>query len=164
MKLIMYKVKQGKKNERRGNGISMERLLFLSFVVTFVLLVIVQAALTSPAVRETLSISDELEGVPLGVEEFLYNEGKLGLELVNEENNQELKVLVNGDEVEVFSSKYIDIAVKDGDVVEIDGSYVQGEIEVRIISKSDNISTDCIAKSVKVNSNIEKLVKVRVKE
>ena len=101
--------------------------------------------------------------MPLGEEEFLYKEGSLALELVNCESDNNLKVLVNGEEAAVFYSNQLNLAVKDGDVVEVDGSSASEECEVRIISGSENIATECTGCSVTVNSDIKKLIKVKMK-
>lgn len=163
MRFLIYKVK-GKGNEKRRStfGVNIERVLFLSFIAVFVLLIAVQAALLNPSVRTFLTSDSEYEGAPLALEEYLFEEGELGLSLVNAESSPKLKVLVNGDEVANFSIKKIDIKVRNGDVVEIDGSQLKNPAEVEIFSKSDNVITDCLNKKIKVRSNITNLIKVNV--
>lgn len=162
MKFLLYRVNTKKKKMEREFALNIERILFLSFIVTFVTMIIVQAALMSPAVRTSLAINDEFEGAPLGTEEFLYNEGKLVLQLLGGEANHNLKILINGDEAARFSDISLEIAVRNGDVVEIDGSDVHDEIEVAVVFKSDNVASDCLNKVVKVNSNVQRLLKVKV--
>ncbi|MCR4435573.1 MAG: hypothetical protein QHH06_02575 [Clostridiales bacterium] len=162
MKLLVFRSKI-KNGEKSGRGkINFERMLYLSFVVTFAVLIVVQSALTSPAVRTFLAVDGDSERVPLGYEEYLYKEGEIVLQLLEQEGDENIKVLVNGDEAAAFSNSYASIAVKDGDVVEIDGSGIKREIEVQVISKSPNIRTDCVGKKVKVNSNVKKLATIRI--
>lgn len=167
MKFVFYSVRSRKNKKEKGYNvrglrINFERLLFISFIVTFILLIFVQAALMSPSVRTFMSVNNGYEGVPLGPEEYLYKEGQLELETSETENAGELKILINGDEAAAFTSKNISINVKDGDVVEIDGSTVQESVEVGITSKSTNITSDCIGKRIRVKSNVKKLLKVKI--
>jgi len=148
--------------KRRETGYRIEKILYITFIVTFFLMVVVQAAILNPDIRTFLAINDELEGAPLSAEEFLYNKGTLVLKLSYGEINENLKVLVNGDEVARFNTGSISINVKDGDIVEIDASEVQDDTEVIVASQSDNINRDSYNMRVTVNSNIKKLVQVQM--
>ncbi|MCX7709609.1 MAG: hypothetical protein N2484_07130 [Clostridia bacterium] len=161
MKNLLSKDKT-KRIKSRIVHLSFERVLFLLFIATFTLLVIVQAAMTNPTVRTFLTADNEMAGTPLGVEEFLYEEGSISLKLVSEESDPDLRVLINGDEVAAFNENIVNISVKDGDVVEIDGSSSFKEAKVEIVSKSENIATDCIGKMVNIRSNIKKVTDIRV--
>lgn len=164
MRLLLFRVKKdGSRFAGRKNAaFPVERVLFSLFILTFFIMVIAQTVLVTPSLRTFFSVDDQNEGTPLGLEEFLYKEGELGLELVGMDSNTELKILVNGNEVAVFTEKILYIPVRDGDVVEIDGNALQQQEEVRILSKSDNITTSCVGKSVRLEKGIRKLVKVRV--
>jgi hypothetical protein len=168
LKFILYRVngkkKKGNHREKKVPKYSIERILFFSFICIFFLLIIVQTALVSPSIKAFVSTGSEFEGVPLGVEEFLYREGDIKLQILSGNGSSDIKALVNGDEVAAFSSKNISLKVKDGDVVEIDGSSVRDETEVGVVFKSENISDDCLGKSVIVKSNIKKLIKVKIQE
>ncbi len=163
MKILMYRVGNKSSVKRNSVRINAERILFLSFIITFLLLVTVQAALLNPSIRTFLVSNEEYDGVPLGVEEFLYKQGEIGMELLSEEANSNVKILVNGDETAAFKSKKLNLRVKDGDVVEIDGSGEKNECIVVIKSKSDNIATECVNRGIRVKSNIRKLVEVKMK-
>lgn len=162
MRFIFYHFNGDKKNKKNAARFNIERFLFLAFIVTFIIMLAAQAALTNPSIRTFLTAESEFEGTPLGVEEFLYHEGEIGLELISADKNPNLKILVNGDDIEVFTAKVMIIPVKDGDVVEIDGSGIKGNAEVAVISKSDNVLEECIGKRVKVQSNVKRIAKVQV--
>jgi hypothetical protein len=162
MKFVFYKVKNKKKQRNAAFGVSVERMLFFSFIGTFILMILVQTALLSPSIRTYLSVDSEYEGTPLALEEYLFEDGALTLKLVNTEKNSLIKVLVNGDSVADFSINEVSIRVKDGDVVEIDGSQSKSAAEVKVISKTENVISDCLNKPVRVQANIKSLVKVRV--
>jgi hypothetical protein len=141
---------------------NLERFLFLSCIFVFVALIIAQAALLSPAVRTSLSLNSDLEGAPLGTEEILYAEGRLVLQAFDAKKDYNLKVLVNGDEVARFADNKAELTVRNGDVIEIDGSSVHNDVKVAVVYKSDNILTDCLNKAVLVNSNVRRFMKVRI--
>jgi hypothetical protein len=117
-----------------------------------------------PATEPIVLMTGKYDGVPLKQEETLYEEGEIGLDVIEGEIGDNLKVLINGDYVATFENKHIDIKVKDGDVVEIDGCSLQNEVEVKIVSKSDNIDQDCDGKKVNISSNIKKLVKIQMRQ
>lgn len=161
--MLLFRVSRKNSRQAESKKNRVEKFLLRSFIITFTLLIVVQAALTNPAVRTSLAMNDELEGKPLGMEEYLYNEGKISLKITDAQSSPLLKVLVNGDVVASFLENPLEIAVRDGDVVEIDGSDVGRPISVAVVSKSDNISDDCLYKSVTVNSNVMRIVRIRMK-
>jgi hypothetical protein len=111
----------------------------------------------------TFLVKDEgFDGRPLASEEYLYEEGKISIALLESENNEDLKLLVNGDEVAVFSQNLITLSVKDGDVIEVDGSLTDNETEVEIISASENVAGIEVGKKIKVNSTIEEITRVSI--
>jgi hypothetical protein len=142
--------------------LSFERFMFVTFIIAFTLLVVVQAALMSPTVRTFINGNDEFEGTPLDTEESLYEEGEIGIKLLNGIPDGHLKVLVNGDEAAVFNNSIINLKVMDGDIVEIDGSEANADSEVVIISKSDNISPESANKRVKLKSGVKRLTQVKI--
>jgi hypothetical protein len=150
------------RSTKSRHGFNIEKVLFFCYIVSFVLMVFVQVAITNPSVRTLLSVSSEPEGTPLAVEEFLYKYGEIVLQLVNADMNKDLKVLLNGEEAARFTCKTIVIKVKSGDVIEIDGSGTDKKMEVIVLSKSDNIVTKCVNIRAKVDSNIQKIVKVKI--
>lgn len=160
--MLLLKTSKRTRGSKKVFRINIERILFLSFIITFVLLVIVQAALVHPAVRTFLTVDRELEGTPLKAEEFLYKEGEIALQVLKGEYGEGLKVLVNGDVAAAFADQEVSLKVKDGDVVEIDASGLEGETEVGIVSCSSNISPEYVNKTVKVGGNIKSLAKIKV--
>lgn len=162
VKLILYRVDARRKRAKAKMKINAERFLFLSFIIIFAIMIVVQAALMNPVVRTSLSLNDELEGKPLGIEEYIYNEGTVNIYLLNMTKNPQVKILVNGEEVGAFDENSKVISVKDGDVVEIDASAVFADIEVAIRQNSGNISAECVDKGIIVNSDIKKLTRIRI--
>jgi hypothetical protein len=152
-------LKQRKAESDARRKISFERAVFLVFILAFSVLIIAQMLLFTPSTRVFLTQNGELDGKPLGIEEYLYNKGEIVLQSIADEN---LKVLVNGDEIAAFKSSNVTLPVRDGDVVEIDGSALKKDVEVRIISKSDNVIVDNTEEKIKVNSDVKILTKIKV--
>jgi hypothetical protein len=162
MKFVYYRFGSKEKSRKLRNGFNPEKALMLSFAAVFALLVIVQVLLATPSIR-TLIVEDvEFEGTPVNSEEYMYKEGEVVLELVNSESNQDLKVLVNGDETADFSNKLIKLTVREGDVVEIDGTGSIVSSEVAVSWCSNNITGDCIGRKIIVLSDIKSLLKVKM--
>lgn len=163
MKVVMYRVDTRSQNNKMRSPISFERILFVVFIISFALLIIIQALLTDPAVRSALSSSHVIEGEPLEEEVFLYSQGSLVLKLMNDEPDPRVKVIINGDEAATFVEQLVEIAVTDGAVIEVDGSEADYAAEVAIVSKSDNIETDCVGRKARTDSNVRLLTQVRLK-
>ena len=113
MKVVIFKA--GKEKKKIGDRTAMrfinfgfEKVLFFAFVCIFIAIIFVQATLLSPI--STFLVKDEgVDGRPLASEEYLYKEGEISIALLESENNEDLKLLVNGDEVAVFSQNLIKI-------------------------------------------------------
>ncbi len=142
--------------------INIERTLLTSFILLFILLIISQIALTNPFIRAEIFINEEIEGTPLKSEEFLYKQGELTFKSLGKGNKQDAKILVNGDEKAAFLEDEITIKVRDGDIIEIDGSESPDYIDILIISKSDNIKTDCLGQKFRIKSQVKKIIQVKI--
>ncbi|OPZ91042.1 MAG: hypothetical protein BWY74_02097 [Firmicutes bacterium ADurb.Bin419] len=169
MKVIFFRAGKGKKisNDKtalRFMNMGFEKVLFFAFVFVFIALLLVQGALMSPSLRTFLVRNNGIDGRPLAQEEYLYREGAISVALLESESNENIKLLVNGDEIAVFNQNLITLSVKDGDVIEVDGSLSDSETEVEIISASENISGVEVGKKIKVNSNIEEISRISIKE
>ncbi len=139
-----------------------ERILYASFFVVFLLLIITQAAIFIPSIKSAVIEKDSMMGVPIGKEEYLYKEGKLELTLGSFENYPALKVLVNGEEQASFQGKAVSLTVRDGDVVELDGSGTNANTGVSVSSVSGNMDKKYLGKTFVVGREVLKIFKVRL--
>lgn len=167
MKIVVFKAakkkdKISKKSVSRFINFGIERVLFFAFVCIFIAIIFVQGTLLNPSLRPYLIKDEMADGRPLASEEYLYREGEISIALLESENNEDLKLLVNGDEVAVFNQNRITLSVKDGDVIEVDASLTERETELEIISASENISGVEVGKKIKVNSNIEEITRISI--
>jgi len=169
MKVVVFKAgkekkKISEKSAMRFINFGFEKILFFAFVCIFIAMIFVQGSLLNPSTRNFFTKDEDAVGRPLDSEEYLYNEGRISIALLESDINEELKLLVNGDEVAVFNQNLITISVKDGDVVEVDASSTQNQTELEIISASENISGVEVGKKIKVDSNIEEVTRISVNE
>lgn len=166
MNLLKFSHKKNEKDPRevitKDSGTNFENILFKTSLILFFVLISVQIILVIPSVREKLNLTDKSIGLPLSNDEYLYNQGQVMIRLVGEEPDPTVKILVNGDEVAIFENIKMSINVKNGDVIEIDGSEsVTGHI-IRVESLSSNINSSYINAIAKVENNIQRLMKVQV--
>ncbi len=139
-----------------------EDILFGICIASFLLLVTIQAALLIPSVRDTFNLTDKSIGEPLSKDDYLYKQGQITLKMIGTEPDPTVQILVNGETVAIFENLIMKVSVNDGDVIEIDGSHsLIGHI-IMVDSISANISSECSTSVAKINSNIQKLVKVQI--
>ncbi len=162
MKFVVVRFDGKKKEKKAGKYVNFEKLLMLSFAAVFGLLVIVQILLATPSVRPMIAEDTEFEGSPVSNEEFLYKEGEVVLELTGSESDQNIKVIKNGDEAADFSNKLVKLTVREGDVIEIDGTASIYASEVSVSWCSDNIRDDSVGKKVKVFSDVKNLLRIKM--
>lgn len=160
MKIKAFKFVEDKNNKERGAVF--ESLLFKVCLLFFCVLLLIQLIFAVPFFRDKLNLTDKSIGVPLNNDEYLYNQGQVTLELVAESPDPALKILINGDEVATFENLEMPLNVKDGDVIEIDGSTSGSGHIVRVEATSSNVNSKCKDVVARVETNIEKLVKIKV--
>jgi len=131
-------------------------------VMIFLLLIFIQIIMLNDSVRSFLVSDYELEGRPLAVNEMLFNEGKLRLQLVAPIPDQNITVRVNGEQVAAFQTNIVEVKVKDGDVLGINsnGSTQKGEIE--IVSKTPNIQNNCVGKRFRTDGDPKGTLRLKV--
>ncbi|MHB8063461.1 MAG: hypothetical protein ACYDG2_12650 [Ruminiclostridium sp.] len=162
MKIKVFKFRKGLESDK-DRATVFENLLFGTCIVCFVVLILIQIVLVIPSARESLNLSDKSIGVPLSKDDYLYNQGQVTLKMIGNDPDPMVRILVNGDAVAMFENLIMNIAVNDGDVIEIDGSSsLIGHI-ISVEAVSTNINSKCITSVAKVESNIQRLVKVQVK-
>ncbi len=160
MKIKVFKFKNDSDNPDKNT--LFENILFSTCILCFVVLILVQVVLVVPSLRNILHISDKSIGMPLNGDEYLYDQGQITLEMIGEEPDPTVRILVNGDNVAQFDSNEMTISVKDGDVVEIDGSQSLVEHIVKVESVTTNINSHCTNAVANIQSNIKRLVKIQI--
>lgn len=162
MKLVVYKVNNKKSKGIKSKSILFERILFISCIAVFAILVGVQGLMMNPSTSAYITVNSELDGTPLGAEEILYKQGQIELCMADDRTDENVKVLLNGEEVACFSESVLTIRVKDGDVVELDCSEAESENIVYVKSKSENIKNIDMNKKMKTKTGIIEVGKVKI--
>lgn len=142
---------------------NIEKILLNFAFILFFILITTQIGLVSDILRPYLSDIEVFEGHVINEVDSLIQEGTVTLELVDISRENNVKILINGNEVSAFRERSVDIKVKQDSVIEIDGSRLKTNVTVRITSKSSNIISDIVGKEVAVQSNIKFLARIRLK-
>lgn len=158
----MSKKEKNDKNHIAKKQMDFEWIIHASFVIVFLVLVMIQTAIFFPSIKSSVIEKDSAIGIPIGKEEYLYKEGSLVLTLIDFENYPVLKVLVNGEERAAFLEKTVTIYVKDGDVVELDGSGTNANTSLAVTSISENMDEEYLGKTFIVGREVLKIFKVRL--
>lgn len=161
MKIKVLRFIKGKENNKERSTI-FENVLFGTCIICFVALILVQIVLVIPSAKDNFNLSDKSIGVPLSSDEYLYNQGQITLKMIGTDPDSTVRILVNGDAVAMFENLEMNINVKDGDVIEIDGSQSPIGHIITVESISTNIDSKCSVAVAKVETNIQRLVKVQV--
>lgn len=164
MKIAVFKVGKGKKDQKKRIRSNTEKAFVITFFVLFASLILTQILLAAPTTRKLLVKDAEFEGSPIRMEENLFTEGELELELQNIQRDENLNILINGDEVAAFSNKSMVLKVRDGDVIEIDGTRTNNPAVVKITKSSSNIENSCVGKEFRVGTELKNLIMVKISE
>ena len=138
-----------------------EKILLGLLATLFVTLLISQVILLAPSQNGDFALASSPEGIPLEKKVFLYGHGKIGLNLVNDDSCLGLKVLVNGEQQATFTSKYVEVALKDGDVVEIDGSEILKDMYVDVAELSGNTRQKVVGKRIRTRADTQFVAKLK---
>ncbi|PYG87578.1 hypothetical protein LY28_01947 [Ruminiclostridium sufflavum DSM 19573] len=160
MKINFFRLKKRNESKKDKHTI-FENLLFGICILSFLLLVAIQIVLGVPSVRETFKLTDKSLGVPLDKDDYLYKQGQITLKMIGTEADPTVQILVNGDTVAMFENLIMNVKVNEGDVIEIDGSHCLTGHMVKVDAVSQNINSKCAGTVAKVESNIQKLVKIK---
>lgn len=162
MKFLVYKVKKKNNYAKFENDNIFEKVLLFLFIAAFTIMILAQALMIDPTIRASIIPGNQTDGLPLGEEEFLYTEGTIKLMLTSSSYQPQLKILVNGIETGAFSTNKANVTVKNGDVIEIDGSDLEDEHTVEILSQSENIISEHVGHKIIVKSDVARLLKVKM--
>lgn len=148
-------------NKLQKNGAKRFEYLLIGIGFTVLIIMItVQAAMVHPDFRAAY-FYEQMEGDPLSTEVFLFVPCKMELTLTNMSQCLDMKVLVNGEEKDYFKEKLLLLELKDGDVVQLDGTDVPVLAQVQISAVSQNIQ-GLLGKTVIVTDGITTIANISV--
>ncbi len=146
-----------------------EHFLFKLSLGLLIFMILTQVVMTNENLRSFLSAVDNMEGLPLEREEGLdypaFSYGKapgeeelfLVLEAEAESSLSKLKVLVDRERTYNFKDNMIEIQVKEGDIIEIDGRKYDFPVKVTVKKTSEEIEALLAGSEVITNGTIELL-------
>ena len=149
-----------------------EKLLFSTVVLTLTGMAIAQILLTDESWRNYLNFASRLESQKIVINNFpqtevpasasIQNLGSVTLELQRYEMLPHAYVLVNGKETKKFLTKTVSVPVRNGDILEIDGTYYKKPFDVIIKEATDNIQNPKKNKKITVNQDITLVSEVKL--
>jgi hypothetical protein len=153
----------GKRIKKSGHVyfISFDNLIAFFVMAGFLTVIITQVLMLNDNIRVFLNSTEKIEGININT--YLSKDGTLKLELVNMEKAPSAYVLINGDPKYSFKNKSVDISIKHGELIEIDGTKYKQTLYIKVADSSDNVIEPQRTAVVKVNGDIEVVGRVRLK-
>lgn len=132
------------------------------FVGLFIALILIQVVMLNDTLRGFLTNDGELEGRPLAVNEMLFDEGKLRLQLIALDPDPKIRITVNGEEVASFQTSIVEVKVMDGDVLGMNCTGYTKNGEIEIVSKTPNVQNNCVGKRFRTNGDPKGTLRMKV--
>ncbi|WP_434579114.1 hypothetical protein [Thermoanaerobacterium thermosaccharolyticum] len=153
----------GKRIKKSGHVyfISFDNLIAFFVMAGFLTVIITQVLMLNDNIRVFLNSTEKIEGININT--YLSKDGTLKLELVNMEKAPSAYVLINGDPKYSFKNKSVDISIKQGELIEIDGTKYKQTLYIKVADSSDNVIEPQRTAVVKVSGDIEVVGRVRLK-
>lgn len=131
-----------------------EKYLIRFIVLGVVVLVLVQGMMTRDSLRFYLSWSERMEGqaleYPVSKENVEADESPgmdinspyalLSLSLEQYSSLPKAVILINGEKVDNFENQEVDLKLMAGDIVEIDATFYDFPVEIKVNKVSDNLA------------------------
>ncbi|WKV09043.1 hypothetical protein Q2T46_00860 [Thermoanaerobacterium sp. CMT5567-10] len=153
----------GKRIKKSGHVyfISFDNLIAFFVIAGFLTVVITQVLMLNDNIRVFLNSTEKIEGININT--YLSKDGTLKLELVNMEKAPNAYVLINSDPKYSFKNKSVDISIKQGELIEIDGTKYKQTMYIKVVDSSDNVIEPQRTAVIKVDGGIEVVGRVRLK-
>lgn len=151
-----------------GWGKKAERLLVYMVVLCAVLLVVTQSFVAGDPMRKMIGYVD-LDNINLGdvaiaphaAQNVMAGEPVMTLLLKEYSSLPKMYLLVNGEPAGGFDDRYLTFQVQDGDLLELDASFYNHQVEVEVVTASENIIFPK-KKEIVVINGIHTLGKVKI--
>lgn len=138
-----------------------EKFLIRMVIVTAVTLVVVQALVVDEPFSTVMArVGADTEPT---VTDAHWSEPRVTLYLENYSTLPHLAVLINGSKVDVFDDRYVTVPVQDGDKIELDGTFYQQEIQVKVLNISDQVKQPAIDEEILVSEDVVPVCVVKIK-
>ncbi|MBM7854666.1 hypothetical protein JOC37_001044 [Desulfohalotomaculum tongense] len=140
-----------------------EKFIMRLVILTAVLLVVVQALVVNDPFRTVTAMVGADTAATVNSTSVRWSEPHITLYLENYSALPRLSVLVNGDKAGQFNHRYVTIPVHDGDVVEIDGSFYNREVIVRVLNTTGEVVEPVVDKQLRIKGQLTTVSTVKLK-
>lgn len=149
------------KKSARVYYLSFDNMIAFFVILGFLTMVVTQVLMLNDNIRVFLNSTEKIEGININT--YLSNDGTLELELINLDKAPKAFILINGDPKYSFKEKKLKINIKQGDLIEMDGTNYNQALYVKVIDSSDNVIEPQKTAVIKVNGDIEVIGGVRLR-
>ena len=132
-------------------------------IFTAVILVVGQAVVVDDPFRTVMARVGTDTGAASGNNAVHWQDEHITLYLENFSALPHLKVLLNGAEAAEFKDRYVTVPVSDEDVVEIDGTFYQHQINVRVLNTTAGVAAPAEGHKLIINSKVVPVGTVKIK-
>lgn len=150
-----------------------EKSLFSLIVLALATMSIAQILLTDETWRNYLNFANRLESQKIFISDWpqvesaagtdLKNVGWITLKLEKYHTLPNAYILVNGREVRRFTTDTVIVPVREGDIVEADGSSYSKSFAINVAAVTDNIDTEIQNSTLTVSHDVITITEVKLK-
>ncbi|MBQ4542620.1 MAG: hypothetical protein IJM94_00670 [Clostridia bacterium] len=117
--------------------INFEKFLKISAITVFVIVVFMQVVISVPKLNMLFCKITDKEYIQAISESQLVKSSEITLGLIDIQPDNDIVVLLNGEEIAVFNQRTINVSVYDNSVIEIDGRDAKKTFKVQISCNND---------------------------
>ncbi len=140
-----------------------DKLIMRLVILTAVVLVVVQAMVVDDPFRTVMARVGTDTGAASENNTVHWQDEHITLYLENFSALPHLKVLINGAEFAEFKDRYVTVPVSNEDVLEIDGTFYQHQIIVRVLNITPGVAAPAAGHKLTVNGTVVPVGTVKIK-
>ncbi|MCK9217558.1 MAG: hypothetical protein M0P77_06530 [Firmicutes bacterium] len=140
-------------------GTKLKKIILFFFIITTLSQYLILFTIEGLPPNTTL----KMEGKAIIEDLFDSTEGEIILKADKIDKDNTPEIIINGTSKYTFNSEFIDLKVKESDIVEIDGINCKDKINVFVYRVSDNIVIPKADLNYQINKNLVFLFRVKMK-
>ncbi|MGB9678582.1 MAG: hypothetical protein ACPL3A_01110 [Thermoanaerobacteraceae bacterium] len=151
----------GKRVKRKKLNYFNENIIAVLIFTGLLLIVLIQFLMTDDNIRSALNMTEKNEGISLNT--YLSEKGYVTIEVIDKEQAKNSYILINGEPIANFTKKFVEIEVKQNEILEIDSTKESEPIYFKITNTSDNVIEPQKTTIIYTDKNIKKICMVVLK-
>jgi len=151
----------GKRVKRKKLNYFNENIIAVLIFTGLLLIVLIQFLMTDDHIRSALNMTEKNEGISLNT--YLSEKGYVTIEVIDKEQAKNSYILINGDPIANFTNKFVEVEVKQNEILEIDSTKESEPIYFKITNTSDNVIEPQKTTIIYTDKNIKKICMVVLK-